>query len=296
MSEADPVAVVGLGCVYPGAADVEAFWDGIVAGRDAITDAPADRLDPCLLAELAGSDHLASPRGGFVAESALSFEPGRFGIMPVAAADAEPDQLLALKTAAAALDDAGGLEGVARDRVGVILGRGGYLTPGLVRLDQRVRTANQLLETLRQLLPDVGDDRLVAVRDQFADQLGERAPGVGHRAGAQPGRLAHRQPARPGRPRLHRRRRLRQLAHRGRLGPGRAGLGPVRRGAGRRGAPLPRHHPVVGLRPAGSAQHLGPDPPVQPSRRRHPHRRGHRGAGARAPGRRPTASVTGCTR
>ncbi len=176
MSDADPVAVVGLGCVYPGAADVQAFWAGIVAGHDAISDAPADRLDPCLLADLAESDHLRSPRGGFVPDDALTFEPGRFGIMPVAAEDAEPDQLLALKTAAAALDDAGGLGDVPRDRVGVILGRGGYLTPGLVRLDQRVRTANQLLETLRQLLPDVGHDRLVAVREALAAQLGPRRP------------------------------------------------------------------------------------------------------------------------
>ncbi len=176
MTEADAVAVVGLGCVYPGAADVEAFWAGIVAGRDAIADAPVDRLDPQMLADLTGPDHLGSPRGGFVPDAALRFEPGRFGIMPVAAADAEPDQLLALSTAAAALDDAGGLDQVARDRIGVILGRGGYLTPGLVRLDQRVRTANQLLTTMRQLLPEVDDERLVAVRDAFADELGERRP------------------------------------------------------------------------------------------------------------------------
>ena len=35
----------------------------------------------------------------------------------------------------------------------MVLGRGGYLTPGLVRLDQRVRTANQLVRTLGELLP-----------------------------------------------------------------------------------------------------------------------------------------------
>ena len=53
--------------------------------------------------------------------------PTRFGIMPVAVEGAEPDQLLALKTAAAAIDDAGGLDAVDPERIGVVLGRGGYL-------------------------------------------------------------------------------------------------------------------------------------------------------------------------
>ena len=160
---ADAVAVVGLGCVFPGADDVDAFWRNIVGGVDAVTAAPADRVD---------TSRFPSDRGGFVTGDALAFDPARFGIMPVAAEGSEPDQLIALATAAAALDDAGGAEHVDRSRVGVILGRGSYLTPGLARLDQRVRAADQLLTSLRDLLPDVDDDRLVAVRDAFAAQLG----------------------------------------------------------------------------------------------------------------------------
>ena len=182
MSHADAtIAVVGLGCTYPGAAVVDAFWRNIFAGTDAITEVPADRIDPRYFVDAnhpgpPRADRFACNRGGFVPPDALAFEPGRFGIMPVAVEGAEPDQLLALKTAAASIDDAGGLEDVARDRVGVILGRGGYLTPGLVRLDQRVRTANQLLDTLRDLLPDVADDRLLDVKAAFEAQLGELRP------------------------------------------------------------------------------------------------------------------------
>ena len=108
---------------------------------------------------------------------ALSFEPGRFGIMPVAVAGRRTGP-------AAGAQDRGRRArrrrrpraSVAHDRIGVILGRGGYLTPGLVRLDQRVRTANQLLETLRHLLPDVDDDRLARGQGPFAEQLGELRP------------------------------------------------------------------------------------------------------------------------
>ena len=166
-----------MGCVYPGAPDVETFWDNIVAGRDAIIEAPPDRIDPRFFAGDDGdADHLTSTRGGFVQGDALLFEPGRFGIMPVTVEGAEPDQMMALKTAAAAVDDAGGLGDVPHERIGVVLGRGGYLTPALARLDQRVRTSNQLLDTLRCLLPEVDDDRLVAVKEAFADQLGDFRP------------------------------------------------------------------------------------------------------------------------
>jgi acyl transferase domain-containing protein len=172
------VAVVGLGCIFPGAPDVAAFWDNIVAGRRSITDAPPDRLDPGFFGDdgsgPAGS--LTTRRGGFVGDDALLFEPGRFGIMPVAVGDAEPDQLMALKTAAAAIDDAGGLGGVDRERVGVILGRGGYLTPGLARLDQRVRASGQLVEMLRTLVPDLAEEQLRAVQGEFSGQLGELRP------------------------------------------------------------------------------------------------------------------------
>ena len=173
-----PVAVVGLGCVFPGAPDVTGFWDNIVAGRRSISDAPPDRLDPGFFLDggdgTAGS--LTTRRGGFVGDDALLFEPGRFGIMPVAVDDAEPDQLMALKTAATAIDDAGGLSEVDRERVGVILGRGGYLTPGLARLDQRVRASSQLVEVLRTLVPDLEEERLRAVKEEFSDQLGELRP------------------------------------------------------------------------------------------------------------------------
>jgi acyl transferase domain-containing protein len=173
----EPIAVVGLGCVFPGAPDAATFWENLVAGRRSISDAPPDRLDPRFFeAGPPGGDRLATTRGGFVDGEALLFEPGRFGIMPVAVEDAEPDQMMALKTAAAAMDDAGGLDDVERERVGVVLGRGGYLMPGLVRLDQRVRTTVQLVEVLRSLLPDVDDDRLRAVGRRFAQQLGEPHP------------------------------------------------------------------------------------------------------------------------
>src|SRR4249920_3455261 len=95
----EPVAIVGMGAVFPGAADLDAYWSNIERGVDAITDVPATRLDPAYFT----ANGFQCKRGGFVE---AAFDPIQFGIMPRAAASAEPDQLLALHVAAAALDDA----------------------------------------------------------------------------------------------------------------------------------------------------------------------------------------------
>ena len=286
MSETDLIAVVGMGCVYPGAPDVETFWDNIVAGRDAIIEAPPDRVDPRFFAGDDGNaDHLTSTRGGFVQGEALTFEPGRFGIMPVTVEGAEPDQMMALKTAAAAVDDAGGLGDVPHERIGVVLGRGGYLTPALARLDQRVRTSNQLLDTLRCLLPEVDDDRLVAVKEAFADQLGDFRPesAIGLVPNLAASRIANRFDFGGAAYTIDAA--CASFADCRRCRHFRSPIRALRRCAGRGGASLPRRHPLVGLLPTRCAQPVGGDPSVQPPCRRHPGFGGYRHAGPRAVGR-----------
>ncbi|MEL7207161.1 MAG: beta-ketoacyl synthase N-terminal-like domain-containing protein, partial [Actinomycetota bacterium] len=76
-----------------------------------------------------------------------------------------------------AIDDAGGVDALGDpERVGVVVGRGGYFTPGMARFDQRVRVAQQLVESLRDLVPDIDDDRLELVKTAFQDQLGPSRP------------------------------------------------------------------------------------------------------------------------
>ncbi|MGH3838776.1 MAG: polyketide synthase, partial [Pseudonocardiaceae bacterium] len=179
MAEPVEVAIVGMAAVFPGAPDLATYWSNILAGVDAITDVPAARWDPSYYdPEAAASgrgDRLYCRRGGFV--NGVGFDPVRFGIMPVAVSGGEPDQLIALHVAAEALADAGGEDQLGdRSRAGVIVGRGGYLTPGLARLDQRIRTANQLVTTLRELLPDVDEARLEEIRTAFQSRLGPDRP------------------------------------------------------------------------------------------------------------------------
>jgi len=165
------IAIVGMGAVFPGAGDAPAFWHNICSGVDAITDVPPARWDPDIYyrPEESADDRFYCRRGGFIDDLA-DFDPAEFGIMPAAVDGTEPDQLLMLRAAAAAITDCGTLPD--HERVGVIIGRGGYLTPGVARLDHRVRTVHQLTAILRDLVPDLGTERLAQVRAAFARQLG----------------------------------------------------------------------------------------------------------------------------
>ncbi|MFF8316636.1 beta-ketoacyl synthase N-terminal-like domain-containing protein [Streptomyces bobili] len=176
-----PVAVVGMAVLLPGAPDLDTYWRNLRDGVDAVGEVPEGRWDadyyhPGTASEPAVADRVYARRGGFV-DGLAQVEVTRFGIMPNSVAGTEPDQLIALHVAAAALDDAGGTDRLPdRERIGVVLGRGGYLTPGLVRLDQRVRTAGQLVRTLGELLPDLTSGQLDRVREAFTDRLGSDSP------------------------------------------------------------------------------------------------------------------------
>ncbi|WP_115538016.1 type I polyketide synthase, partial [Frankia canadensis] len=177
---APPIAVVGMSALFPGAGDLDTYWRNIVGGVDAVREVSPGRFDvddyfPPAVADGA-ADAFYCRRGGFVDELA-SFDPAAFGVVPNAVEWAEPDQLLALRLAAEAITDAGGPERLGdAERIGVVLGRGGYVGAGVARLEQRVRTSRQLVTTLREVLPDLPDEAVDRVRAAFVDRLGPARP------------------------------------------------------------------------------------------------------------------------
>ncbi|TDC15397.1 polyketide synthase, partial [Streptomyces sp. 8K308] len=125
---ADSVAVVGMGCRFPGGAvGVGAFWDLLVAGRSGVVEVPADRWDVDGFFDLdpnaAGRSY--SRHGGFVT-GVREFDAGLFGVGSEEAPGVDPQHRFVLEVAWEALEHAGiAPDSLRGSRTGVFVGMGG---------------------------------------------------------------------------------------------------------------------------------------------------------------------------
>ena len=122
---AEPVAVVGIGCRFPGdVSGPESFWRLLLEGEDAISEVPADRWDADAFYD---PDPLAPGRmttkwGGFVSDVA-GFDADFFGITPREAEAMDPQQRMLLEVAWEALEHAGiPPDSLGGSRTGVMMG------------------------------------------------------------------------------------------------------------------------------------------------------------------------------
>ena len=100
---AQPVAVVGMGCRFPGGSqDPESYFRALLEERDAISPAPAVARPG-----LSPEDAAAFPPAGYLQEDVGAFDAPFFGISPREAASIDPQQRLVLECAWEALEDAG---------------------------------------------------------------------------------------------------------------------------------------------------------------------------------------------
>jgi acyl transferase domain-containing protein/NADPH:quinone reductase-like Zn-dependent oxidoreductase/acyl carrier protein len=120
----EPIAIIGIGCRFPGASGPSAFWELLCNGVDAITEIPPDRFDINTYYDPrpGAPGKIATRWGGFLDQVDL-FDAGFFGLAPREASRMDPQQRLLLEVAWEAMENAGQLPSKLNgSRTGVFIG------------------------------------------------------------------------------------------------------------------------------------------------------------------------------
>jgi amino acid adenylation domain-containing protein len=91
----DPVAIIAMAGRFPGAADVEAFWDNLCAGRESITFFGPGELDPGVPSQQRDDPAYVAARG--IIDGVEDFDAAFFGMSPREAELTDPQQRIFLE-------------------------------------------------------------------------------------------------------------------------------------------------------------------------------------------------------
>ncbi len=163
----EPIAIIGMACIFPQAPDIRQFWQNILGEVDAISEPqPEWEADRYL-----NSNRINTPYGGYLRDL-YRFDPGTFGIIPNSVDGGEPDQFIALHVTYNALRDAGYVRDDYDHReTGIILGHSTYLHRGQGNLIQHNLVLDQTVELLEAILPSLTNDKLSRIRKLLKKRL-----------------------------------------------------------------------------------------------------------------------------
>jgi acyl transferase domain-containing protein len=168
-----PIAIVGIGCLFPQGADLTSYWREIVAAHDCIGPVPDDHSwnpEDHHSTDYTARDKTWCTRGGFLDK--VPFDPIAFGIPPNMLESIDTTQLLSLIVARETLRDAGidpdADERWNRERTACIIGvtgtqelavslgsrlRGPTWKKAMLRCGVDERVANAVVEDIGNHLP-----------------------------------------------------------------------------------------------------------------------------------------------
>jgi acyl transferase domain-containing protein len=124
-STQEPIAIIGIGCRFPGAKTPEEFWRLLTGGVDAVREIPKDRWDISSFYDAAADrpGKATTKWGGFVDQPLGAFDAMFFGMSPREAAYLDPMQRWLLEVSWEALENAGlKPESLAGSKTGVFVG------------------------------------------------------------------------------------------------------------------------------------------------------------------------------
>ncbi len=177
MKDLPDIAVVGMSCTFPGAKDLDAYWNNITNKVSAITTAPEHRIggvhfDPSSTA----IDKHYTNQGGFI-DQYLDFDPMAFGIVPNTISETEPEQFISLKLSHQALEDAGVFDkNISLERSGIVIGKGNYGGTVVSRLIETVSGIQRFKKMLQVARPDFSNHDLDRILASYQSELGNFGP------------------------------------------------------------------------------------------------------------------------
>ncbi|HVJ80532.1 MAG TPA: beta-ketoacyl synthase N-terminal-like domain-containing protein, partial [Planctomycetia bacterium] len=180
-ARSEPIAIIGIGCLFPQSQGREAFWANVIGGVDSIRPVPEshwrpeDYLDP----DPKAPDKVYMARGGFL--DPVDFDALEHGISPNNLEATDTSQLLGLVATQEALRDAGygpGAKEYDRRRASVILGVTGTLEL-VIPLGARLghpRWKRAMLDA--GVAPDVAEDAMRRISDSYVPWQENSFPGL----------------------------------------------------------------------------------------------------------------------
>jgi amino acid adenylation domain-containing protein len=116
----EPIAIIGMSGRFPGANNVEHFWENLLANRDSITQFAADEIDPSIRDSLKNDPNYVRARGTIA--DVENFDAAFFSISAREAEVLDPQHRLLLEIAWECLERAGYAPNQCEQRVGVFAG------------------------------------------------------------------------------------------------------------------------------------------------------------------------------
>jgi acyl transferase domain-containing protein/NAD(P)-dependent dehydrogenase (short-subunit alcohol dehydrogenase family) len=176
-----PLAIVGIGCVFPKAKTLREYWANVKNKVDAIRDVPASHWnhEDYFDKDPKKPDHVYAYKGGFL--EPYDFDCSEFGLAPNTLEATDPAQLFGLVAAKMALADSGypvDKEGWDRSRVSVILGITGALEL-VVPLGARLGHPRWRKALAEAGVPqDVAEDVVARIADSYVPWQENSFPGL----------------------------------------------------------------------------------------------------------------------
>jgi amino acid adenylation domain-containing protein len=166
----DPIALIATAGRFPGAGDVEQFWDNLVAGRDTVSFFDDATLDAGVGQALRNDPAYVRARG--VIEGIEDFDAAFFGIAPKEAALMDPQHRVFLEICWECLERAGYVPDEAPGPVGVYAG-----TYNATYFQRHVASRPDLVEAVGEFQVMLGNEKDF-ITTRVANRLNLRGPAV----------------------------------------------------------------------------------------------------------------------